>query len=281
MILSASKNERKELIMAHLVKTDKNGTEYWVEHKCSKCGGTGYIKAYDYVDGGVCFQCGGSGLHTHTWKVYTPEYETRLIERRLNKARKEAPEKNAQFFAKMGADEQGNVWVVMGDTFAIKDAIKEAGGKFCKVIGWHFDKQVEGFETQCFGVESWTDVTEVGTYKEMNTYDYDLDDYIMPAPAIKAAQNAYRASQSHSHHVYNVGDKVELSLTVKRVSGYDTAYGWTSVYTMEDSEGNVFVWKTAPKDMEKDETYHMKGTVKENSEWNGIKQTVLTRCKML
>ena len=266
--------------MAHLVKTDKNGTKYWESYVCPKCGGTGYIEAYNYVDGGICFECNGTGRKLQRWKEYTPEYEQVLIERRLKKARKEAPEKNAKLFAKMGADEQGNVWVVMGDTFAIKDAIKDAGGKFTKVIGWHFDHAVEGFETQCFGVESWAECSETGAYNEMNTYDYDTDCHVFPAPAIKEAQNAYRASKSASNHVFNVGDKVELSLTVTRVGGYETDYGWTSVYTMEDSNGNVFVWKTAPKDMEKDSTYTIKGTVKENGEYRGIKQTVLTRCKI-
>ncbi len=28
---------------------------------CSKCGGTGYLKEYNYYMNGVCFECGGSG----------------------------------------------------------------------------------------------------------------------------------------------------------------------------------------------------------------------------
>lgn len=28
---------------------------------CPRCGGTGHIRAYSHVHGGVCLQCGGSG----------------------------------------------------------------------------------------------------------------------------------------------------------------------------------------------------------------------------
>ena len=28
---------------------------------CRKCNGTGYLKEYDYIDGGICFTCQGKG----------------------------------------------------------------------------------------------------------------------------------------------------------------------------------------------------------------------------
>lgn len=31
------------------------------KNECGKCGGRGYIKCYEHVAGGVCFNCNGSG----------------------------------------------------------------------------------------------------------------------------------------------------------------------------------------------------------------------------
>jgi DnaJ-class molecular chaperone len=32
--------------------------------RCDRCGGRGHIPAYNHVQGGVCFQCWGSGVMT-------------------------------------------------------------------------------------------------------------------------------------------------------------------------------------------------------------------------
>ena len=68
---------------ARVIKIDKNGTKYWADERCRKCGGEGYIRGYEYIEGGICFKCGGSGKEpTYTWKEYTPEYERVLAARR-------------------------------------------------------------------------------------------------------------------------------------------------------------------------------------------------------
>lgn len=43
------------------VRTDRNGTRYFANYKCDRCNGKGVIPYYGYIDGGVCFECGGSG----------------------------------------------------------------------------------------------------------------------------------------------------------------------------------------------------------------------------
>ena len=51
------------------------------------------------------------------------------------------------------------------------------------------------------------------------------------------------------------------------------------MYKFTDNDGNVFIWIT-PCGVETDKTMKLTGTVKEHSEFNGVKQTVLTRCKV-
>ena len=98
-----------------LFKTDKNGTQYYnVVGPCPKCAGHGRISAYSHVDGGICFQCGGDGLHGYVEKVMTPEYAAKLEarrqareEKRLEKAKAEAVEHNQEFFEENGYNSEG------------------------------------------------------------------------------------------------------------------------------------------------------------------------------
>lgn len=93
----------------------------------------------------------------------------------------------------------------------------------------------------------------------------------------------------------------DMTLTLIRESSYERAaycgYGYETVriYTMADDEGNCFVWKTTgvlmmstidENDVWDDELaeigdrIQMKATVKEHSEYRGIKQTVIVRPKV-
>jgi hypothetical protein len=69
-----------------LVKTDKNGTQYWVDANCSKCGGSGFLPGYEYIDGARCWKCEATGYFPHSYKVYTDEYAAILQKRRNEKA---------------------------------------------------------------------------------------------------------------------------------------------------------------------------------------------------
>lgn len=96
----------------------------------------------------------------------------------------------------------------------------------------------------------------------------------------------------------NVGQRVSVEVVLVNDYSYvDYAYSYYGtthyIYTMKDSEGNVYVWKTTSAliiysqdgDMDnvtcirKGDTMIISGTVKEHSEYKGEKQTVLTRCK--
>lgn len=65
-------------------KTDKNGTQYFVSYKCQRCGGLGHIDKYHYNEGGICYECGGSGVSNkaRVTKIYIPEYKAKLDAKR-------------------------------------------------------------------------------------------------------------------------------------------------------------------------------------------------------
>jgi len=68
-----------------LIRVDRNGTKYFADDTCRRCGGVGERSEW-YYTGLVCFECGGTGRSKpRIEKEYTPEYAAVLEERRLNR----------------------------------------------------------------------------------------------------------------------------------------------------------------------------------------------------
>ena len=57
-------------------------------------------------------------------------------------------------------------------------------------------------------------------------------------------------------------------------------FGTTYLYKFADEAGNVFIWY-ASRPIELQERMTLKATIKAHNERNGVKQTVLTRCKVV
>ena len=79
----------------------------------------------------------------------------------------------------------------------------------------------------------------------------------------------------------NVGDKVSFKIADYRcISSWETQWGLTSVYKLVDEDGREATWKTGSWIDEKCIGKTVKGTIKEQKEFRGIKQTELTRCRI-
>lgn len=93
---------------------------------------------------------------------------------------------------------------------------------------------------------------------------------------VKAAEEEKVASQ----HVGFVGSKVAVIVTsLECKSSWANQYGMTYLYKFTDDKGNVYVWYASKPIEDEDRVISITGTVKQHSEFNGVKQTVLTRCK--
>lgn len=80
-----------------------------------------------------------------------------------------------------------------------------------------------------------------------------------------------------SNYVGNVGDKITVPV-VKMFSKYiETRFGGCMMYRFTDKDGNIFLWFTGREIP--DSVTEISGTVKSHEEYQGIKQTILTRCK--
>lgn len=261
--------------MATLIRIDGNGTKYYESNVCPKCGGKGILREYDYVDGGVCFMCNGSGEHYHKWVVRTPEYEKVLADRRLARRRRNAPEKNAKFFRKLGFSESGKCYVVLGDTYSIKEELKEAGAKYGP-MGWHFDKPIDKYDTFELSADEFCDMNDAGEYCGFDPWKVEM---------IVRRKKAEHAPKTISEYMGKVGEKLETKCVFQGVSTYETSftyYGETVYLYRFSVGGNTVIWKTSKDmDFEEGKGYTLKGTVKEHKEYNGDKETVIVRGKVL
>ena len=102
----------------------------------------------------------------------------------------------------------------------------------------------------------------------------------------EAAERAkkYEAEAKKSEFVGKEGDRITINniKTCECVYSWETMYGLTLRYKIVDTEGHVFMWdsSTGIRDDEGLEVVSIVGTVKKHDEWNGIKQTWLTRCRV-
>lgn len=88
-------------------------------------------------------------------------------------------------------------------------------------------------------------------------------------------------SLKHGHH-YPEGTKVSEPMTIVKVTGYDSMYGYVQIITMSDQENRVFTYKGSsfPVSVSVGDSIEIKGTVK-HGEYKETKQTFLQRVKVL
>lgn len=90
------------------------------------------------------------------------------------------------------------------------------------------------------------------------------------------------STKKESSYLGNIKDKLTLTCTLVKHAGFETMYGYTNLYIFEDDNGNVLSWFNTGKTIDADLNTQVRltGTVKQHNLYNGVKQTVLTRCKV-
>ena len=163
----------------------------------------------------------------------------------------------------------GFITIFKGDTFAAKDWFKEHGASYKKWWGWSFASNVEV-------------PTELPDGVEAVRLDWDLvgvDDKLKNDDAVKEAIENLIYEPSDSEYIGEIGERLELTLTVDKAIQLDGFYGTSTMHIMSDEDGNVYVWTTAAKSWEEGSEHFLRGTVKDHRLYKGEKETILIRCK--
>lgn len=107
--------------------------------------------------------------------------------------------------------------------------------------------------------------------------------HIKKIAAYEKKQKETEEIRKVSEHVGKVGERIEVACTsFVCKSSWEGPFGTTYLYSFNDTTNNVYIWYASSPVLATDEEriVSVKGTVKEHSSFNGIKQTVLTRCKV-
>jgi len=107
----------------------------------------------------------------------------------------------------------------------------------------------------------------------------------------EAKRNAEaEAARNSSEYVGEIGKRMEFDIAEMRLlSSWDTQFGTTYLYKFTTTDGNVLIWFASSTfgDWTKDgrrwiafeSVSKIKATVKDHNERDGVKQTIITRCK--
>ena len=190
-----------------------------------------------------------------------------------------ADEINAIWLKEHGFDADGNVWIVLGNTYIIRDQLRELGCQFNSIIGWHIDHELTEYPTIKL------------TSSQLCLKDIDGVFYALSlgnaTELIGEANDKIKAQEPESSFVGSVGERIEVDATFwnEFTFTHENFYGMQEtsyIYIFKDSNGNQMKWSTsAVVPFGIGTRLHLKGTVKEHSEYKGIKQTILTRCKVM
>lgn len=284
---------------ATIKKVDEENHKAYIVEKCDRCGGAGVIASRVEngkiipipVDGGVCYKCNGSGLVQKWVKAYTEKEYDRYIKSqertRERKADKEkariaeldakAGENKAALLKKFGFDvENPTVYLISGNTFEIKDWIKERGGRYNPALNWYFTENSnqlpEGYEYIAVPFDDLYD-----WYPRVKRIELKNN-----AKEIAEAARIAAMPESKSEWVGEVKQRMrDLKVVLTGARAVSSAYGESIMFTFEYGD-NLLVWFTScPPDEDKaivGHEYLLTGTVKKHDAYRGVKQTYLNRC---
>lgn len=173
------------MIPLKYIRTDRNGTKYFEDWTCPRCGGAGEAQKWEYT-GKICWGCGGTGRRPKPLivKEYTPEHEAKLEARRKAREAKrlaENPPPSEEELRRLADEARRNVWenegfnrdgvgyLHTGDTYKNRSKLQARHGRWNTFLhGYVIREKVEGLK----GVE----IIEIHAQDLCNVHGYiDID----------------------------------------------------------------------------------------------------------
>jgi hypothetical protein len=198
--------------------------------------------------------------------VRTKSGTTRKVRWYEEPMKKIRPRKDALGFVK------GYIYLVKGNSYDFKEWLFEHGATYRTFWGWSFASDVELPENLPAGLSlvrlDWDKVAYVD------------EDELKSQSAINDAVAEIMYDPSPSRWQGEVGDRIDRTLTVTKVTELTDGYfGPSTFYLFTDGE-NEYTWTTAAKKLDLGSTWQVRGTIKALQKYKGKEQTVLTRCRV-
>lgn len=230
---------------------------------------------------GVCFKCGGSGIITKEVRLYTDEEYEKMVARNEKEREKRAAElearmnaeaaaKSKEWLEKNGFSEDGITYIVTGDSYSIKEELKQAGFLYSPILKWHRGYK-DNYEDRVIEIK----LSDIAERTAWGTYEFKRE----TSDFIQAQFDALLPpSESEWLDVAEKGKVTDLDVVFDKFFSFDGYYGTSYCYRFLHGT-NVVTWFTSKCfNIEAGAEVTISGTVKKFDEYKGEKQTVLTRC---
>ena len=166
--------------------------------------------------------------------------------------------------------DKGYITIFKGNTFEDREYFKLSSARYTRFWGWYF------ISTEDLPTDLPDDVTPVrlpwelvGT--EKGTLKSDKE--------IAEAVESLIYDDDGSEFQGEIGDRIDIIVTVEKAILLDGYYGASTMHIMRDYDGNCYVWTTAARCWSEGTEHHIAGTIKALKTYKGVKQTILTRCR--
>ena len=179
------------------------------------------------------------------------------------------------WLASHGFNADGLTYCIFGDTYAIKDWLKDNGCKFDPVFKWHSPEPLDlpvGYGMFCISYVDYMKWEEASSsllfYEDAKAKFEKKESEFIKVPV----SNYYNAE---------IGERVRnITATFKSSRGFMGKFGYTNIYTFNSGDA-VLVWFTATElDMELGTAVDLTFTIKGFEEFRGVKTTKITRAKI-
>lgn len=169
---------------------------------------------------------------------------------------------------------KGYITIFRGNTFEDKEYFKLSSARYTRLWGWYFvsDEPIPD---------------DIPEDVEAITLPWELvgneDGSLKTESVVIAAVESLIYEPDESEYQGEVGDKIEVIVTVEKAIPIDGYYGPSTLYSMKDENKNVYIWITTSVKTHLEEkcSYKIKGIVKEHKQYKAQKQTILTRCAVI
>jgi hypothetical protein len=233
-------------------RTAKGAPYFTRRRSCSRCGGAGGSERWAHT-GFTCYGCAGSGLGgDETVKLYTPEQVARLD---ATSAKRHAKLAAAHAVAQAQAD-------VLPWLRATVEQIADRQGVPAVELSGFLPDMLHRADR----LAHWSEAQAAAVHNA------------------KAKMQAAAEARAASRHIGAEGDRLDLTVTVERISDYSRPCfnaSWKNetvwIVTMRDTEGNALVSKGTRFRPKLGATLRIRATVAAHDEFRGEAQTVVAR----
>lgn len=155
-----------------------------------------------------------------------------------------------------------------------REYFRNNSARYAKWWGWYF------VSTEELPDDIPDDVTPIKLNWELVGNE---DGSLKSSEEVRAAVENLIYDADESEYQGEIGDKIEIIVTIEKSILLDGYYGPSTLYSMKDENKNVYIWITASIKTRLKEgcSYKIKGIIKEHKQYRAQKQTILTRCVVI